>query len=189
MSLFGDTWRIAAQEAAHVVKLLTRTLFVLATLPAVATAQSITLPAEAVHRTLHHEQSAATAEDHQNAPDARASNSSKLEDPFAASRLDFPLAQQQPVRQRRDSLWNGVLVGAGLGALVGIAGSPLISDCSECSGFNVPLTFGVLGAGIGAGVGAGIDAMRNSNAPHRPRVQLSPVLSKDTRGLLAWIRF
>jgi hypothetical protein len=42
---------------------------------------------------------------------------------------------------------------------------------------------------LAASVGAGIDALRSTKAPHRPHVQLSPALSKDTRGLLAWIRF
>ena len=158
MSRSGDAWRFTVQEAAQVLKLLTRTLFALALLQGVAGAQTVASPSTSV-------------------------------DPFGASRLAFPPVDQQPVQQRNDSLWNGVIVGAGLGALVGVAGSPLISDCSECSGFNVPLTFGVLGAGIGAGVGAGIDALRNSKAPHRPHVQLAPVVSKDTRGLLAWIRF
>jgi hypothetical protein len=187
MSLFGGAWRITVQEASHVLKLLTRTSIVLAMLPASASAQSA-LPIEGVHRTVHDEQSPAPAEERKTTADARAS-SSMLGDPFGVSKLAFTPVAQQTVRQRKDSLWNGVIVGAGLGALVGIAGSPLISDCSECAGFNVPLTFGVLGAGIGAAVGAGIDAMRNTNAPHRPHVQLAPVLSKDTRGLLALIRF
>ena len=160
MSFFGGAWRITVQEAAHLFKLLTPTLFVLVMLPAVAGAQSVGLPIEGVHRTVDNEQSAASAE-----------------------------TRGTTVRQRKDSLWNGVIVGAGLGALVGIAGSPLISDCSECAGFNVPLTFGVLGASVGAAVGAGIDAMRNTNAPHRPHVQLAPVFSKNAHGLLAFIRF
>ncbi len=141
------------------LKLLTRTLFALALLQGVAGAQTVAPPSRSV-------------------------------EPFGAGRLALAPAEQPPVPPRRkDSLWNGVIIGAGLGALVGAAGSPVISDCSECSGFNVPLTFGVLGAGIGAAVGAGIDALRNTNAPHRPHVQLAPVLSKDTRGLLALIRF
>jgi hypothetical protein len=92
---------------------------------------------------------------------------------------------------RKDSLWNGIIIGAGLGALTGAVGSRAISDCSECSGFNVPLTFGVLGAGIGAGLGAGLDALHTQSATHfsRGRVRLSPVLGKGRRGVMAWIRF
>ncbi len=76
--------------------------------------------------------------------------------------------------QRNDSLWNGVLVGAAAGTVLGatVVG-PLISDCSECSGFNVPLTFAVVGAGAGAALGAGIDALLlpscEERAPARPR--------------------
>ena len=141
------------------LKLLTRTLFALALSQGVAGAQTVAFPSKSV-------------------------------DPFGAGRLALaPAEQPTALPSRKDSLWNGVIIGAGLGALVGAAGSPVISDCSECSGFNVPLTFGVLGAGIGAAVGAGIDALRSTNAPHRPHVQLSPLLTKDARGLLALIRF
>jgi hypothetical protein len=101
-----------------------------------------------------------------------------------------------PARQhRKDSLWNGVLIGAGLGALVGALAGSAVFDCSECSGFNVPLTFGVLGAGAGAGIGAGIDAWRQTRstvriAPNRNRrFMVSPVLGKDVQGMVASIRF
>ena len=152
------------------VKLLTPISFVLALLPALASAQSVALPIASAQRTQPNEQASSVTEERRT--------------------VSFTPAKQNAVLSRRkDSLWNGVIVGAGLGALVGIGGSPLISDCSECAGFNVPLTFGVLGAGIGAAVGAGIDAMRNTNAPHRPHVQLAPVLSNDAHGLLAVIRF
>jgi hypothetical protein len=167
MSLFDSAWRITVQEAAHVLKLLTRTSILLAMETTLASAQSVALPIEGVHRT---QQAPAMTEERRT--------------------VSFTPAKQNAVlSRRRDSLWNGVIVGAGLGALVGVAGSPLISDCSECAGFNVPLTFGVLGAGVGAAVGAGFDALRHTKAPHPPRVQLAPVLSKDARGLLALIRF
>ena len=109
------------------LKLLTRTSIVLAMLPALASAQSVALPIEGVHRTQHSEQAPAMTEERRT--------------------VSFTPAEQNAVlSRRRDSLWNGVIVGAGLGALVGIAGSPLISDCSECAGFNVPLTFGGTGS-------------------------------------------
>src|SRR5262245_49598706 len=57
--------------------------------------------------------------------------------------------------RRKDSLWNGALVGAGLGALAGFLTSEAIIECSECAGFNAPLAFGLLGAGAGAALGAG----------------------------------
>ena len=99
------------------------------------------------------------------------------------------------IQHRKDSLWNGVIIGAGLGALVGTLVSFAVSDCSECSGFNVPLTFGVLGAGAGAGIGAGIDAWRETRSTVRlapntiGRLTVSPVLGKDVKGIVATIRF
>ena len=100
-----------------------------------------------------------------------------------------------PTPRRKDSLWNGVIIGAGLGALVGAVVGAAVLDCSECAGFNVPLTFGVLGAGAGAGIGAGIDAWRQTRAivtttPIKPRrLTVSPVLGRDVRGMVATIRF
>jgi hypothetical protein len=92
---------------------------------------------------------------------------------------------------RRDSLWNGTLVGAGLGALLGSVAGITLLDCSECAGFNVPLTFGVLGAGVGAGLGAGIDALhsRSGFAPPPRNIQVSPLITRQARGLVAWFRF
>jgi hypothetical protein len=101
----------------------------------------------------------------------------------------------QATQYRKDSLWNGVIIGAGLGAFVGTLVSFAVSDCSECSGFNVPLTFGVLGAGAGAGIGAGIDAWRQTRttvriAPNATgRLIVSPVLGKDVKGIVATIPF
>ena len=94
--------------------------------------------------------------------------------------------------QRRDSLWNGVLIGAGLGALAGAVGGQAALECSECAGFNVPLTFGVIGAGVGAGIGAGIDALRHSHsaAPGTyGRVTVMPLLGRGRRAVVAAFRF
>ena len=107
--------------------------------------------------------------------------------------VDRSSAGQTPNRPLRpDSLWNGVLIGATAGAIIGAAGSLAISDCSECSGFNVPLTFGVLGAGAGAGIGAVIDALHGKGAasPQRqPGLRLSPLIGNERRGMMAWFRF
>ena len=81
------------------------------------------------------------------------------------------------MQHRKDSLWNGVLIGMGLGALVGALVGSAVFECSECSGFNVPLTFGVLGAGAGAGIGAGLDAWRQT----RSTVTIAP-----TRTAVSW---
>jgi hypothetical protein len=98
--------------------------------------------------------------------------------------------QSQP--RRRDSLWNGALIGAGLGAVAGLLSGGAIVECSECAGFNVPLTFGLLGAAAGAGLGAGIDALHATSVSARQpagRVRLSPVLAKGKRGLIGSLRF
>jgi hypothetical protein len=97
---------------------------------------------------------------------------------------------------QRDSLWNGVLVGAGLGAMPGILlGFAQDNRCRGCSGFNAPLTYGVLSAGIGAGIGAGIDALfqrrrtPTARPSHQSQIRLLPRVSKDFRGITGWIGF
>jgi hypothetical protein len=130
-----------------------------------------------------------------------AMNAEKRE-PAAASvvlrRVSFerraPASSQAVPQPRRDSLWNGTLIGAGLGALLGALGGAAVLECSECSGFNVPLTFGVLGAGAGAAIGAGIDAARHNRstawtAPRGRRVAVAPVLHERTRALVAFVQF
>jgi len=103
----------------------------------------------------------------------------------AATPLDAGMAPRPPQPRTKDSLLNGVIIGAGLGAVAGAFGSLAIYDCLECAGFNVPLTYGVLGAAIGAGLGAGLDAMHQT----APRVRFSPLVSKKRRGLMATVRF
>jgi len=95
-------------------------------------------------------------------------------------------------RQRRDSLWNGAAIGAALGTIAGIASSYAITDCMDCAGFNMPLTFGVLGGGVGAALGAGIDALhdiRPNHAEKGGRVAMSPLVTKARRGIVAVVRF
>jgi hypothetical protein len=101
-----------------------------------------------------------------------------------------------PQTRQRDSLWNGVLVGAALGAMTGVAiGVAQDNGCEGCTGFNTPLTYGVLFGGIGAGIGAGVDAIFQRHAvntagqPRERRVRLLPLVSKEFRGIAGWIRF
>jgi hypothetical protein len=111
--------------------------------------------------------------------------------PADAALAAEPARPQAPAR-RKDSLWNGALIGASLGAIAGFLTSEAIVECSECAGFNAPLTFGVLGAGAGAALGAGIDALHSQRAAppyHSSRVRLTPLMSHRARGLVAWIRF
>jgi hypothetical protein len=102
-------------------------------------------------------------------------------------------AQSQTVP--KDSKWNGVLVGAGLGAIVGAFIGSAAIESSAVAGFNVPLTFGVIGAGAGAAIGAGIDASLHrtlpiSNPSERVRrINISPVVGRKITGVAASIRF
>lgn len=124
---------------------------------------------------------------------------------YVAARQASPDGSALPVKnvrtppatasRRHDSLWNGVILGAGFGAVIGASVGSATVECSECAGFNVPLTFGVLGAGAGAALGAWIDALRHSGTrapvlPARPqRLFVSPILKKDVQAVAGWIRF
>lgn len=95
---------------------------------------------------------------------------------------------------RRDPLWNGMVIGAGLGALIGAFVGDAAFECQECTGFNVPLTFGVIGAGAGAAIGAGFDALRHERArtptiKDNRRLTIAPVIGKDVKAMVAFLRF
>jgi hypothetical protein len=103
-------------------------------------------------------------------------------------------AAAQSAPARKDSTWNGALIGAGLGAIGGFLLGAVIVECSECAGFNVRLTFGVVGAGAGAAIGAGIDARVHQRSrvwapPPRRRVRIAPVAGRKVTGVFASIRF
>jgi hypothetical protein len=105
-----------------------------------------------------------------------------------------PSSNHPAPQGHKDSLWNGALAGAGVGAIAGVLTGDAIVECSECAGFNVALTFGVLGAGAGAAIGAGIDAARHDRTtswtPGRSRrVAVAPVIGKRARALIASVRF
>lgn len=131
----------------------------------------------------------------QRAPDALDADRAPIAGEVGAIRAAALSPGRPPVSQRRDPLWNGVAIGAGLGALAGALGGATAIPCSECAGFNVPLTFGVLGAAAGAGIGAAIDALRDARggttAPTgRPsRLTIAPVVGKNGRALIASVRF
>jgi hypothetical protein len=172
------------------LRFIAPTVFTLAILPVIAESQTVVEPSGHIHRT---RASDALDTTERSANDA-ASTVSMLRHPTSETLAALTAASGQTPSQprRRDSLWNGVIIGAGLGAIAGAVSGTAIADCSECAGFNVPLTFGVLGAGIGAALGAGIDALHetrgNPLGPTR-HVRLSPVLGEEKRGLMAWIRF
>jgi hypothetical protein len=94
----------------------------------------------------------------------------------------------QPARGG-DSLRNGIVTGAIVGAIGGVfAGLAIAQDCFSCYGFHVPATLAAVGAGVGAGIGAGVDALRRHQSTSRP-VGVVPLLAPRTRGAMIWIRF
>ena len=70
-------------------------------------------------------------------------------------------ARQNTSGERRDSVWNGALIGAGIGAAGGLLWSRAACgwDDEECS-FYTGLVGIPVGIGIGAAAGAIADAMR-----------------------------
>lgn len=107
---------------------------------------------------------------------------------------------RQILLQRRDSLWNGTLIG--MGVWLGIGAVPsMIFGCSNYEGLH-PSVGSCAGmwaffAGIGAGMGAGIDALITERttvyyqAPGQRSsgVQVSPLFSKSAAGIQMSLRF
>lgn len=82
--------------------------------------------------------------------------------------LSVSAAQETPNPTRRDSLLNGVLIGAGVGALVGLI-PDRYDDCEEC---HDSLYASI---GVGAGVGLLVDLLRvesNAASSAGPRTSL-----------------
>ena len=110
-------------------------------------------------------------------------------------------ATESSQKRRSDSLRNGALIGAAVGAVAGFFGGLAISHCSgPCDAdyysgerYIAPTVSGLLGAGAGAGIGAGIDALKHRQVTVLPRptssVKWLPLLTKDMQGMVAWIRF
>jgi hypothetical protein len=102
----------------------------------------------------------------------------------------IPAARIRDVRgSRSDSIWNGLIIGAGAGALVGLA-SNVLNDCDahECGeAYAIPI-----GMGIGAAVGAGLDALwRHKPVLYRAsetgrRLNIQVVAGKVTAAKVSW---
>jgi hypothetical protein len=96
---------------------------------------------------------------------------------------------------RKDSVWNGVAMGAGAGAIIGTLFGLAIESDGGYAGYGEPVTFGVLGAGIGAGIGGGLDALLHRNAStdfssQRNRsLGVAALLTRKVRGVTARVRF
>lgn len=94
-----------------------------------------------------------------------------------------------------DSLKNGVLLGAVIGAALGVASCAANSSCIEDEGGpGVSMALGIMGAAAGAGLGAGIDAAvkgpklvvyraPGSAGSSQGRVSIAPVITRRTKGV------
>jgi len=92
-----------------------------------------------------------------------------------------------------DSLRNGVLIGAGIGASLVV----LACAADDCGGGGYAAVGATLYAGIGAGLGALFDVLLNDreliyvapDSPSGPRLLAAPILSPDRKGILVSISF
>lgn len=94
---------------------------------------------------------------------------------------------------QRDSLLDGMLIGAGIGAIPGVYW--LLADPNECNGM-CPEDYGLIaiGAGIGALIDAVIHAKTTVDAAEPPcgfatRVSIGPFAERDRKGVLVGVRF
>jgi hypothetical protein len=84
-----------------------------------------------------------------------------LHQAIARATTALPLARQTAViKTQRDSIWNGLLIGAGAGAVGGYIWARQQCGTNDPECFTISATAGVLGgAGIGAVIGAILDAL------------------------------
>jgi hypothetical protein len=99
-----------------------------------------------------------------------------------------PLSSAQaPVR--RDSLWNGIAIGAAAGVASVVVLDRLLCDVPDGRCDTPWLAYFTLG-GIGAAAGGGIDFLigRHTNDA-KTTVRLAPVVGRASKGVRASIRF
>ena len=94
-------------------------------------------------------------------------------------------AAQSITSSSRDPLWNGALIGAGVGI-----GSTAALDAVFCDqgfgGCDTPWRGYLILGGIGAGAGAGIDYLIGRNRdPRTTSLRLAPILSPTHKGVRA----
>ena len=109
-------------------------------------------------------------------------------------RKRMPLAKVRWIqRQQRDSIWTGVLIGAGIGAIPGLYW--LVADPNECTGM-CPEEYALIAAG--AVVGGLIDHAiqrkviiysADPASTNATRVVLAPLVTRARRGLQIALRF
>ncbi len=94
-------------------------------------------------------------------------------------------AQSVPQTSRRDSLWNGALIGAGAG-VASVAALDAVFCENGFGGCDFPWAAVITLGGIGAAAGAGIDFLigRDSNA-RTVTLRVSPIIGGTRKGVLA----
>lgn len=108
---------------------------------------------------------------------------------------EFHAGDVATIQQRRqDSLLNGTLIGAAIGAGLGIMGGVSCENDFGCGGSVGE--FLALWGSIGAGVGAGVDALivkprtiYQTRPDTRTSLKIAPMLGNQRQGLLASLRF
>ena len=113
----------------------------------------------------------------------------------AGSRRDLLESEVRTIRQRRpDSLANGALWGLAIGA--GTALSIMLIPIEDGVSYGVQVLPLAMFAGAGAGIGVGVDAMIAGRqviyakpAGSSPRVRVSPLLTREHKGLLVSLGF
>ena len=80
---------------------------------------------------------------------------------IAHAKTEASLARQSAqIKVPRDSIWNGLLIGAGAGAAGGYIWARHLCGTNDSECFTISATAGVLGgAAIGAAIGAILDAL------------------------------
>lgn len=86
---------------------------------------------------------------------------SAFHEAIAHAKTEVPLAHQSAqIKVQRDSVWNGLLIGAGVGAASGYVWARHLCGSNDPECFTISATAGVLGgAAIGAAIGAILDAL------------------------------
>ncbi len=94
-----------------------------------------------------------------------------------------------------DPLWNGILIGAGAGALYGMVIAPpqfCGHNDPECAAI-VRVVIGLPSIGAGAGIGALVDyfigRQHPASAATTHRLRLIPIAGRGVRGVQARVRF
>ncbi len=95
------------------------------------------------------------------------------------------LGEGRAQAQGRDALWNGTVIGAAVGAGLGVAFTHAVRDSDL--GFDQylrgALIFGAIGAGAGLGIDALLDRTRPGPAGSSRRLVIAPAVGFDFAGV------